>query len=380
MDKTAIEQSIFREDERAIFALRSLYRRYGYTRYALGKFEEYELYVRNKNFLVSDSVITFTDADGKLMALKPDVTLSIIKNTDVTEGVKKLYYNETVYRPSKSSGMYREIMQTGLECMGEIDSYLIYEVILLAAKSLESISEKFSLVISHLGIVSAIMEEAGAVGDVSSELLRCIGEKNAHEIEEICKREGLDGNKLKRLASLYGSPDKVEREVRELSRGGRAEDYAETLISVVRAVEDAGYKGKIQIDFSVTGDTRYYNAFVLKGYIDKIPSAVLSGGQYDPLMRKMKKNGSAIGFAVYLDLLEELERTSSSHDCSESIILYDGESDFDVLRKAAKECREKEPARVVKCHDAKVCRPDGGKYRRVIRVVGREVIKDDGNA
>ena len=67
-------------EEKVTFALRDLFSSYGYSRYKMSRFEEYDLYVRNKDFLISDSVITFTDTNGKLMALKPDVTLSIIKN------------------------------------------------------------------------------------------------------------------------------------------------------------------------------------------------------------------------------------------------------------------------------------------------------------
>ncbi|MCE2604206.1 ATP phosphoribosyltransferase regulatory subunit, partial [Pseudomonas aeruginosa] len=64
--------------------LRGLYEQYGYKKYKMSKFEEYSLYVENKDFLASDKVITFTDLDGRLLALKPDVTLSIIKNTQAT--------------------------------------------------------------------------------------------------------------------------------------------------------------------------------------------------------------------------------------------------------------------------------------------------------
>ena len=82
-------------------ALRILYSRYGYSRYKKNKFEEYDLYAKNKDFLISDSVITITDVGGKLMALKPDVTLSIAKNTRDEPGIRKLYYNENVYRVIK---------------------------------------------------------------------------------------------------------------------------------------------------------------------------------------------------------------------------------------------------------------------------------------
>ena len=115
-------------------ALRSLYSRYGYSRYKMNKFEEYDLYAKNKDFLISDSVITFTDMDGKLMALKPDVTLSIVKNTRDEPGIRKLYYNENVYRVSKGTHSFKEIMQVGLEAIGQIYEYCIYEVLKLAEK------------------------------------------------------------------------------------------------------------------------------------------------------------------------------------------------------------------------------------------------------
>ena len=98
-------------EERVLYALRGLYRQYGYSQFKMGKFEEYDLYVRNKDFLVSDGIITFTDTDGRLMALKPDVTLSIIKNARVAPGcVQKLYYNENVYRVSGSTHCFKEII------------------------------------------------------------------------------------------------------------------------------------------------------------------------------------------------------------------------------------------------------------------------------
>jgi ATP phosphoribosyltransferase regulatory subunit len=107
-----ISDSVLKRDERAVFRLRSLYRKYGYTQYKMSKFEEYDLYVRNKNFLVSDHVITFTDTNGKLMAMKPDVTLSIVKNTkDVPGSVQKVYYNENVYRISKGGHSFRDFFR-----------------------------------------------------------------------------------------------------------------------------------------------------------------------------------------------------------------------------------------------------------------------------
>ena len=124
-------------NEKVVYSLRSLYSSYGYSQYKMSKFEEYDLYAANKDFLISDSVITFTDTNGKLMALKPDVTLSIIKNIkDEPEALNKVFYNENVYRISGGSHTYKEIMQAGLECIGDIDLYDIYETVSLSAESL----------------------------------------------------------------------------------------------------------------------------------------------------------------------------------------------------------------------------------------------------
>ena len=123
----------FTGSEKAITALRGLYSGYGYTQFKMSKFEEYDLYVKNKDFLISDQVLTFTDLNGKLMALKPDVTLSIVKSLGAWQGgVKKLYYHENVYRPGSGTRSFRELMQVGLECLGDVGEYEISEVLLLA--------------------------------------------------------------------------------------------------------------------------------------------------------------------------------------------------------------------------------------------------------
>lgn len=299
-----IDISVLKNDEKAIFTLRTLYQKYGYKQYKMSKFEEYDLYVRNKDFLVSDNIITFTDTDGKLMALKPDVTLSIIKNTDDNKDkVKKVYYNENVYRVSKGTESYKEIMQAGLECIGNIDNSNIYEVIMLACESLKSISKDYVLDISHMGIVSEVIESLGVSAKSEKALIKCIGERNIHEIKNICENEGADSEKLEKLISLYGASGKVIEELKEFVQG----ESLNQLKEVTDELSKNGYN--VRIDFSVINDMSYYNGFVFKGFINGVWTGVLSGGQYDNLMHKMRKKSKAIGFAVYLDMLERMENS-----------------------------------------------------------------------
>lgn len=105
--------------ERASFGLRALYEAAGCRKYHMGQFEEYALYQENQSFLPSRQVITFTDLDGRLLALKPDVTLSIAKSAQPAPGeTKRFYYSENVYRPAAESHTFKEIAQMGVEFIG----------------------------------------------------------------------------------------------------------------------------------------------------------------------------------------------------------------------------------------------------------------------
>jgi len=116
-----LDLSRFSPVERSTLQLRVLYEGAGYRKFRCSHFEEYSLYQQNERFLSDSQVITFTDLDGKLRAIKPDVTLSIAKNAQPAAGeCKKYYYTEQICRPSRESHTFSEISQMGLECIGAV--------------------------------------------------------------------------------------------------------------------------------------------------------------------------------------------------------------------------------------------------------------------
>ncbi|MBE6823942.1 MAG: hypothetical protein E7513_01210 [Ruminococcaceae bacterium] len=322
-------------NEKVIFSLRSLYNERGYSQYKMSKFEEYDLYAKNKDFLISDSVITFTDTNGKLLALKPDVTLSIIKNSvDEPNTIQKVYYNENVYRISKGTHTFKEIMQVGLECLGDIDNYNICEVITLACKSLKQICENYVLDISHLGIITNVFDSFNIPSESKKEILKLISEKNTHELTSLCSSLGLNSTQtevINAFVTTYGKPSVVLPKLKSIFNGIVDIAPIEQLSCVINAI-DKDIADMINIDFSVVSDTHYYNGIVFKGFIEGVPSSVLSGGQYDKLMQKMKRKSCAIGFAVYLDLLEILDNNAREYDV-DVVLLYDDKADLRKLNK-----------------------------------------------
>ena len=298
-------KEVLRYDEKAIMRLRALYKQYGYTQYRMSRFEEYGLYSENKSFLASGDIITFTSAGGKLMALRPDVTLSIVKNTSDSQGMRKLYYNENVYRPDGHE--FRERMQIGLECIGDIDIYTVSEVIMLAGRSLSELGKRSCLDISHMGYISGFLKSADLTIKQKAELILKIKEKNVPEISSICAKYELADEfrqGIITLATLYKPYGEALTELRRLSINEETEDAFRELEDIYSVISRFGFTQDINIDFSIVNDLNYYNGVIFQGCIDGVPVNVLSGGRYDRLLHRFGKKSGAIGFAVYLDLLE----------------------------------------------------------------------------
>ena len=354
-------------EERIVFALRDLYSRFGYLPFRMSKFEEYDLYARNKDFLVSDNVITFTDTNGKLMALKPDVTLSIVRSTRDTEaGVHKLYYNENVYRVSGSTRSFREIMQTGVECIGHVDDYCILEVLMLAAESLRAISEECVLDLSHMDVVSAMVDALGVGAAQRGAILKCIGGKNMHELAALCASAGAAPEAVARLETLIRTAGRPETVLPALAALGCPADALEKLSALTDGLTEMGFGDMLRIDFSVVNDMDYYNGVVFKGFVAGVPGSVISGGQYDKLMRRMGRRAGAVGFAVYLDMLERFSGESAEYDV-DTLLLYDETAESTALLRAVKQLSR--DGNVM----AQCAVPEKLKYRRLARLRGNEV-------
>lgn len=327
---------VLREEERIVLSLRSLYESYGYRKYKMSEFEEYRLYMENKNFLVSESVIAFTDLDGRLLALKPDVTLSIVRHAGDCE--QRVYYNESVYRPDKAKRAFREISQMGLERIGKIDDYAVSETVGLAAKSLYRVSKDSLIEISHMGFAAGLMHSLGCSDTDAAEFYRLIGEKNVHSVRATAQRIGLDSDStevLCELPTLCGAPEEVLARAKKLCRCDEMTDAIGQLSAVVSALKSCDDICRVRLDLSLLGEADYYNGIIFAGFINGLPSRVLSGGRYDMMLKKFGHTGGAIGFALYFS---ELELLFAPHTARyDTAVIYDADCDNAALCKLINE-------------------------------------------
>jgi ATP phosphoribosyltransferase regulatory subunit len=110
-------------------------------------------------------------------------------------------------------------------------------------------------------------------------------------------------------------------------------EKAASLKRVTDALKDTPVYGMLRVDMSTVNDLGYYNGLVFRGYVDGVPERVIAGGQYDPLVRKLGRRGGAVGFAVYLNVLERLQEAQDRPDADVLLLYPDGADASEVLRE-----------------------------------------------
>ncbi len=372
-----IELNSMRKEDEVSLVLGNLFESYGYKKYLMSRFEEYSLYMENKDFLISDKIITFTDAGGKLMALKPDVTLSIVKNAKAEKGVRKLYYIENVYRPARNSPEFRESEQIGLEAIGDIDGYTVYEVTRLALNALAAVDKDFILDISHVGFVSALIEGLGLDYEANEEIYGYVTGKNIHGLKAASARLGISEeafSALETLTSVSGTlSEGIEKARKAVMNAGMriALDELETLDRALRSTE---FYDNVRLDFSFVNDTGYYNGIIFTGFTPAVPRPVLSGGRYDKLMKKFAKDAGAIGFAVYVDEIVSYYPRKAEFD-QDVFVEYAAGADIAAVAAAADKLRAE--GKSVSVGSAPLA---DGKYRKIMRFDGQKLTEVKDNA
>ena len=292
-----MDLEILSPQERLSLELRHMYEAEGFRLYRMSRFEEYGFYQENRRFLSGGAALTFTDLDGRLMALKPDVTLSIAKNA----GAGSYYYLENVYRPGRDNLGFQEIRQIGLERIGDLDAASVAQVMTLACRSLAAAGTRPALEVGHMGYVTGLLDALQIPHHARRRLLHRVRNKHTRDFRLSDTRD------LETLCALDGEWESVFPKAQALAKNDAMRDALrelETLYSDLSAPD--GKSVSLRLNLSLVNDLEYYNGLVFQGFLHGVPRPVLRGGRYDPLAARFQEGVKAIGFALYLDELERV--------------------------------------------------------------------------
>ena len=323
--------------------IRKMYDSYGYKKISLPSFEEYDLYNENKDF-IDRNVLTVMGPNGKLLALRPDITLSVAKKVSKDRSLKysKIYYQENTYNLTKYVG-YEEDEQLGIELIGKESTFLDFEIINLAVKSLDIINKKSMIVLSHAGFISSIFQNFDLEYEIKEQILDCINRKNSHDIQKILKRNQHISENVKKLIykipELSGNLENIEKELLKYEINDNTKKILSELKQLNSLLMKFYKKSKIVFDFSVVKNLNYYNGIILQGYIEDFPNVILTGGRYDKLFEKFGVDTGAVGFAILTDGLKGYYKDTDKKDF-EVLIAYDN-SDFEKLVEIVNDFQKK---------------------------------------
>lgn len=323
----------------------NIYERFGFKKIKLSKFEDYNLYNNNKDFLQTEHILTFMNLNGNLKSLRPDVTLSIVKKVlkDNEKETQKIYYIEDIYKIV--SNEYEEIPQVGVEIIGKLNNYSNLEIISMAIESLKSINKNYILEISNIDFISAIFDEINLEENLKIEILNNIYLKNKHDLEKLLNKN-VDCKYKKYILSfieLSGNYKDILKKLKSLIINKKMQKSYEELKSLSFVFELYNNFDKILLDFSIESQLGYYNGIIFKGYIKESNDIILSGGRYDKLLNKFNSNKNAIGFAIYMDKLYEKNKTS---DYIDILILYKSGDENILLNEVRKFMNKNKKVRV----------------------------------
>lgn len=292
-----------------------VFQSYGYREVVTPTIENLALFGRG-NGPDDTQVYRFTDRDGELIALRPDMTTPIARLVAAHLRHEPLplrlcYFGNLFRYADPQAGRQREFSQAGVELLGSSRPEADAEVILLAYRALEAAGiQDFRLDIGHVGFIQEVLKRAGLSGDVEEAI------KKAHVHKDLVRVEQLVHDNVRHpalcrilceLDNLRGGVEVLEQAAQALE-GDQIPALA-NLAAIFAQLKDAGLTERITLDLSLVKTMDYYTGMVLEGYSRELGYYLCSGGRYDGLLGEFGYNLPATGFAMGIDrALLALER------------------------------------------------------------------------
>ncbi len=290
--------------------LSTLFLSYGYNQVVTPSVEYYQVFSRGSSGLRQEDMYKLTDANGRLIVLRPDNTLPIAR---VVSGRLKeaplpirLFYCQKIFRRHMlMAGHSDECEQCGVELIGAGGLRADLEILTLAVRALDAVGVPgFKLEIGHAGFYNALCDLLDVDEDLRVDINELIEKKNYAALGDLLDTlpESEAVAALRRLPRLFGGPEILD-EAAGLCASQRAQDSLAYLRRICAAVQKMGLGDSVTVDLGLVHRNNYYTGLVFRGYIPGSGATVLSGGRYDRLLGEFGEPHPATGFGVEVDEL-----------------------------------------------------------------------------
>ncbi|SFC77032.1 ATP phosphoribosyltransferase regulatory subunit [Clostridium uliginosum] len=324
------------------------FNKWGYKEVITPTLEFYETFSCNSQSLKEEDMYKFFDNRGKILVLRPDMTIPIARL--VATKLKgeslpiRLRYTSNVFRVYESLGGKRnEYTDCGVELIGLEAGKSDLEILVLALDSLKKLGlNEFKLEIGNIGFFNSAFKNLDIDEIDKEKIAQLIEDKNLKNLEDFL--EGLDikeeyRNFFNKLPWMFGNK-KVIEEGKKLAFNDELIKSIEYLEDLHEQLESLGYGENITFDLGMVPRLNYYTGIIFRGYAEGIGDSVLRGGRYDKLIKSYGIDLPAVGFSIDVDsVINTIKNTNIMISNQEEYKLYYSDKTIMEAIKISQELR-----------------------------------------
>ena len=299
----------------------SVFAAWSYEEVITPSVDYYDLFEQGMGQAEAQRGFRFTDNDGRLLALRPDVTSSVARMaaTLLSERSRPLRfcYAAPVFRqqPQSHAEWRRENTQLGCELIGVGGHEADLEVLRLAAEILSRLNLQYVITINNVEIFNGVAAHLELAAAKREQLRRLIDTRETAELQRFLN--GLansEGRAFLQPTQLTGKRDVISA-VRGVITNARSTAALDSLEELWTGIESRGLADHFEIDLSDVSSLDYYTGLSLKVFVHGAGTSVGRGGRYDGLTGNFGRAEPAVGFVLNLDALTEVlaRKMSNSH-------------------------------------------------------------------
>jgi ATP phosphoribosyltransferase regulatory subunit len=296
---------------------------WSYEEISTPSIDYYALFERGMGHEEARRAFRFTDVDGRLLALRPDVTSAVARAAATLFASRarplRLCYAASVFRqqPQSHAGYRRESTQLGCEFIGAGPRLADMEMLAIAVEVFErlGLENDYCITLNSVEIFKGIAERLSLDAEARDQMRRLIDIRDAAGLESfLCAYPVPPEERLafSHLTQLSGKQELLDK-ARRVITNERSVNALDELEWLWRVVERLDLSSRFEIDFGDVSGLDYYTGLTFKIYLSGAGARVGSGGRYDRLTASFGRAEPAVGFVLDLDALTDvLARRSHS--------------------------------------------------------------------
>jgi ATP phosphoribosyltransferase regulatory subunit len=275
----------------------------------------YSLFEQGMGHSQAHHAFRFTDTDGRMLAIRPDVTSLVARAAATLFAERKrplrLCYVAPVFRQRAQSHAEwkRESTQIGGELIGANSGAADMEILAIVCEVLErlNLDRYCSITLNDVEVFNGIAEQLKLRPESRDEMRELIDTRNTADLERFLARysSSADSQAFARLIQLSGKR-KTLSDARRLITNARSQSALDRLERVWSVIESLQLADRFEIDLGDVSRLDYYTGLTFKIYLSGAGTRVGSGGRYDQLTASFGKAEPAVGFVFGLDALTEV--------------------------------------------------------------------------